>query len=82
MNRMEVSQREQANNHWEDSPESIVASREREVGAGLELRTLEHTPPKGPLNVSPTTYFGVRRQQQEDVEITPAGYAGPAVNMD
>uniref|UniRef100_A0AAV1UWV8 Uncharacterized protein n=1 Tax=Peronospora matthiolae TaxID=2874970 RepID=A0AAV1UWV8_9STRA len=60
MNRMEVFQRERAIKHWEDSPELSVASREREVGAGLKLRTLEHTPPKEPSNVSPATYFGVR----------------------
>ena len=81
MNRMEVSQREQANKHWEDSPESSVASREREVGSGLKLRALEHTPSKRPSNMSPATYFGVRRQQQADVEIPPAVFAGPAVNM-
>uniref|UniRef100_A0AAV1U717 Uncharacterized protein n=1 Tax=Peronospora matthiolae TaxID=2874970 RepID=A0AAV1U717_9STRA len=63
MNRIDVFQREQTNKRWEDSPESSVASREREVGAGLKFRTLEHTPPKEPSNVSPATYFCVRRQQ-------------------
>uniref|UniRef100_A0AAV1T3H2 Uncharacterized protein n=1 Tax=Peronospora matthiolae TaxID=2874970 RepID=A0AAV1T3H2_9STRA len=81
MNRMEVFQRERNNKHWENLPESSVASREREVGACLKLRSLEHTSPQEPSSVSPATYFGVRRQQQAGVEIPPAGYAGPAVNM-
>ena len=51
------------------------------MGAGLNLRTLEHTPPEGPSNVSIATYFDVRRQQQAGVEITPARYSVPEVNM-
>uniref|UniRef100_A0AAV1UKM2 Uncharacterized protein n=1 Tax=Peronospora matthiolae TaxID=2874970 RepID=A0AAV1UKM2_9STRA len=80
-NRIKFFRREQTNKHWEDSTESSVASREREVGAGSKLRTLEHNPLMEPSNVSPATYFGVRRQQQAGIEIPPAEYAGPAVNM-
>uniref|UniRef100_A0AAV1TB25 Uncharacterized protein n=1 Tax=Peronospora matthiolae TaxID=2874970 RepID=A0AAV1TB25_9STRA len=37
MNRMEVSQREQGDKNWQGSPESSIASRQQEVGAGINL---------------------------------------------
>ena len=58
MNRMEVSQKEQVGKGQKGSPESIFGSA-LEVGAGMSLRALEHTPPpKKSPNVSPATYFG------------------------
>uniref|UniRef100_A0AAV1V489 Uncharacterized protein n=1 Tax=Peronospora matthiolae TaxID=2874970 RepID=A0AAV1V489_9STRA len=56
MNRMEVSQREQGGKNWQGSPESSIASRQQEVEAGINLQTLDRTPPKESPNVSPATY--------------------------
>ena len=82
VNRMEVSQREQDGKNWQGSPESSIASREKEVGAGINLRTLERTPPKESPNVSPENYFGIRRQQQQaGVEGPHVILAEPGINM-
>ena len=79
---MEVSQREQDGKNWQGSPESSIASREKEVGAGINLRTLERTPPKEAPNVSPENYFGIRRQQQQaGVEGPHVILAEPGINM-
>uniref|UniRef100_A0AAV1TSQ0 Uncharacterized protein n=1 Tax=Peronospora matthiolae TaxID=2874970 RepID=A0AAV1TSQ0_9STRA len=81
MNRMEVSQREQGGKNWQGSPDSSIASRQQEVGAGINLQTLSRTPPKESPNVSPATYFGIRRQQQAGVEGPHARKAEEGVNM-
>ncbi|CCI41695.1 unnamed protein product [Albugo candida] len=82
MNRMEVSQKEQDSRLSTDSPESRAVNLEREVGAGNNILTLEHPPPKDLLNVSPLTYFSIRRQQQQaGVEGLPARFADPGINM-
>uniref|UniRef100_A0AAV1VL66 CCHC-type domain-containing protein n=1 Tax=Peronospora matthiolae TaxID=2874970 RepID=A0AAV1VL66_9STRA len=81
MNRMEVSQREQGGKNWQGSPESSIASRQQEVGAGINLQTLNRTPTKESPNVSPATYFGIRRQQQAGVEGPHARKAEEGVNM-
>ena len=58
MNRMKVSQREQAGKKSNGSPESIFGS-VLGVGSGINLQSLERThPPKMSPNVSPATYFG------------------------
>uniref|UniRef100_A0AAV1VC45 Uncharacterized protein n=1 Tax=Peronospora matthiolae TaxID=2874970 RepID=A0AAV1VC45_9STRA len=81
MNRMEVSQREQGGKNWQGSPESSMASRQQEVGAGINLQTLDRTPPKESPNVSPATYFGIRRQQQAGIEGPHARKAEEGVNI-
>ena len=72
INRMEVSQKEQASKGQKGSPESIFGSA-LGVGAGMTLQTLERTPPpKKSSNASPATYFGARRHNQMKIGGRPA----------
>ena len=61
-------------------PEPKADARAREVGAGINLQALDHTPPKASPNVSPATYFGMRQHHQAGVEGPSARVAGPEVN--
>ena len=72
INRMEVSQKEQASKGQKGSPESIFGSA-LGVGVGMTLQALERTPPpKRSPNVSPATYFGARRHNQMKIGGRPA----------
>ena len=77
---MEVFRREQDSNKDGNSPEPRATGWAREVGAGINLQALEHTPPNASPNVSPATYFGIRQHHQAGVESLPARVAGPEVN--
>ncbi|CAI5727347.1 unnamed protein product [Peronospora destructor] len=82
MNRMEVSQKEQVSKHQKGSPGTSIFGSVLGVGAGMSLQALERTPPpKKSLNVSPATYFGARRHNQEDVEGRPVGQVAQDFNM-
>ena len=62
MNRMKVSQREQAGKHRRDSMESSVFGSALGVGAGIDLQALERTssPKRSPNDVSLAIYFVAR----------------------
>ena len=59
---MESSQFEQVDRQRKDSSESSVFSSALGAGQGINFQALKRTPPpKRSPNVSPATYFGVRR---------------------